>query len=405
MGWGVAKVGRLQLSEQYTLQENHNAGTKEKTVALSGQHYTTWRGATSEDVQRIQEDVLGLADRIVPVIFEHKTDQNGYYRVHDVNVAALNWNDEGVVNFNWSFILQKFGPDNTVDLESRIGTIVRSNGFALTGERWQAPPIGHYAYFTGSTVPTGTVNRTSTDGTIIVYRGIPSDINPRWGCPVGSYAGGRVRLLTGGVERTGTSLRATPDNWELNNGLLKVSPLTSAGMLRISSWGGADWEAKDWHIAKGGATTSLGSFDQITILRNDFEMVTIRLMKNAALGRTLVDVTLRRGSRFIEVYIQTHSADTLGAYLEAIETATDNTVTGYVVATGDDAAGNRFIVGSSNTVAYTINRGLSKAAVTALDIYIGSVVDGGVAVSGDQAVDLRNQYIGAVSETTMVVKR
>lgn len=405
MGWGIAQVGRLSLSEQYVAAENHNAGTKEKTLSLVGQHYTGWKGIDSAGVQRMQEDVIGLADRIVPVSFEHKTDQNGYYRVHDVNVGMLNWPSEGVVSFDWSFILEKFGPDNTVDLESRVGTIVRTNSFALTGERWQAPPIGHYAYFVGSAGVTGTVSRTGQDGAMTVYRGVPSGVNPRWGCPVASYLGGRVRLLTGGFERTGTAIRATPTGWELNNGLVQVTPLTSNGMLRIGSWGGTSFETKDWHIAKGAATTSLGNFDQLTVLRNDFEMVTIRLMKAASPGRTLVDITLRRGSRFIEIFVQTHAADTLGAYLETVETATDNTATGYVVATGDDAAGNRFIVGSSQTVAYTTNRGLSKAAATQLDMYIGSVVNGGSAVAGDQATQLRDQYIGAVSESTMVVKR
>ena len=406
MGWGIAQVGRLQLSEQYVLQENHNAGTKEKTISLAGQHYTGWKGIDTVGVQRIQEDVVGLADRIVPVTFEHKTDQSGYYRVHDVNVTALNWVSEGVASFDWSFILQKFGPDNTVDVESRVGTIVRTNAHALTGERWHAPSIGHYGYFTGTSAPAGTVSRAGQDGTVIVYRGIPSAINPRWGCPVGSYSAGRVRLLTGGFERTGTAIRANPTGWELNNGLVRVTPIDVGGMFQIGSWGGTAFETKSWHIAKGGATTSLGSFDSMTVLRNDFELVTIRLIKAASpSGRTLVDITLRRGSRFAEIFVQASSSDTLGAYLETVETATDNTATGYVVATNNDADGNKFIVGSSQTVAYTANRGLSKAAVTSLDLYIGSVVGGSGAAVGDAASVLRDQYIGAVSESTMVVKR
>lgn len=406
MGWGIAQVGRLSLSEQYVVQENHNAGTGEKTLSLVGQHYTGWKGIDSVGVQRVQEDVVGLADRIVPVVFEHKTDQSGYYQVHDVNVTALNWVSQSVVSFEWSFILRKFGPDNTVDVESRVGTIVRTNVHSLSGERWHAPSIGHYGYFTGSTNPSGTVSRSGQDGSVIVYRAVPSGINPRWGCPVGSYTAGRVRLLTGGFERTGTVIRANPTGWELNNGLVQVTPLTSAGMLRIGSWGGSAFEVKDWHIAKGGATTSLGNFDSMTVLRNDFEMVTIRLIKaGSPSGRTLVDITLRRGSRFIEVFVQTSSSDTLGAYLETTETATDNTATGYVVATGNDADGNKFIVGSSQAVAYTANRGLSKAAVTTLDIYIGSVVGGTGAAAGDAATVLRDQYIGAVSESTMVVRR
>lgn len=402
--WGVAQIGRLYLSERYLLSEQHNAASKERTIQIGGQDYTGWRAHTDDDVRRAQEDILGLADAIVPAVFQDKTDQNGYYRVRDVGADLLVWPGEAR-SFEWGFILEKFGPDTSVDLESRMGFAVRTNNFALGGERWQAPPIGHYGYFTGSTLPGSTMTRTSADGAVTVYRVIPANVNPRWGCPVASYAGGRVRILTDGYERTGTILRANATGWELSNGLVRVTPLSSDGQLRVSSWGGSAWENKDWHIAKGGATTSLGSFDYMAVLRNDYELCTIRLLRNASPGRTYVDLTLRRGSRFVEVYVQTDSSTTLGAYLETVETATDQTATGYVVATNDDADGNRFIVGSSKTVAYTTNRGLSKAAVTGLDMYIGAVVGGGSAAAGDAATVLRDQYIGAVSEMTTVVRR
>jgi flavin-binding protein dodecin len=395
----------MAVSEKYTVSEQHNAGTGERTIQLDGQSFTSWRGYSNDAVVRAQEDIMGLADQIVAVAFEDKTEHNGYYQVRDVGTEILYWPDDSIRSFNWSFILHKFGPDNAVDVESRVGTIVRSNNFVLTGERWQAPPIGHYAYYTGSTPPSGSVSRTGSDGAITVYRTIPAAVNPRYGCPVAAYPVGRARILIDSYERTGMHIRAAATTWELNNGLVRVRPLTANGMLSVDSWGGTAWETKAWHIAKGGATTSLGTFDQATIIRNDFEMVTLRLVRNGSPGRTYVDLTLRRGSRFVEVFIQSDSSATLGAYLETVETASDQTATGYVVASANDADGNKYIVGSSKTVAYTANRGISKAAVTQLDVYIGSVVNGTGAVAGDAATDIRNQYIGAVSESTTVVKR
>lgn len=405
MGWGIMTIGRVSVSERYTLSESHNAGTRERTIQISGQSFVGFRGANDAAVRRAQEDIMGLADQLVQVQFQHKTEQNGYYTVKDVGAELLNWPDEGVRSFDWGFILHKYGPENTVDLESRVGTVVRTNGFALTGERWHAPPIGHYAYYTGSSLPSGSVSRTGVDGAITVYRGVPSGINPRWGCPVASYAAGRVRLLLDDYERNGIQQIYSGTNWELNNGLVRVRPLFSGGNLSVDAWGGSAWETKAWHIAKGGATTSLGTFDQLTVIRNDLEMATIRLMKNGSPGRTLVDVSLRRGSRFAEIFVQTDSSTTLGAYLNSTETASDQTATGYVTASGDDADGNRFIVGSSKTVAYTTNRGISKATSTSLDLYIGAVVGGGSAASGDSATNLRDQYIGAVSESTTAVIR
>lgn len=405
MGWGVVTIGRMEVTERHELSEQHNAGTGERTIQINGQQFVGWRGGDLAEVQRKQEDILGLADRIVPVRFSNKSDQDGFYKVHDIGADVTDWPEEQMRSFTWNFILTKYGPENTVDVESRMGTVVRANDFALAGERWHAPSIGHTAYFTGSTLPATSMTRTGSDGAITVYRAIPANVNPRWACSASAYPAGRVRLLTDGFERTGTGIRALATTWELNNGLVRVKPLTSNGMLEVASWGGSAWETKAWHIARGGATSSLGNFDAMTVIRNDFEMVTIRLLKGHTIGRTYVDITLRRGSRLAEVYIQTDVSVTLGAYLHTTETATNNVATGYVVATNDDGDGNRFIVGSSKTVTYTTDRGISKAAVTGLDVYIGAVVGGGAAVLGDGATVLRDQYIGAVSETTAVVKR
>lgn len=405
MGWGTLRIGRMEVSEGYRASEQHNAGTRERTLQIQGQAYTSWHGLDNDGVVRAQEDINGLADQIVAVRFENKAEFDGYYRVKDVGTDVLYWNGDGIRSFDWGFILHRYGPDNAVDIESRVGTVVRLNNFALLGERWHAPAGGAYGYHTGTSAPSGAVTRASADGNIIVYRGIPANVNPRWGCPVASYGIGRARVLVGGFERSGIGLRSGATEWEISNGIVRVSPLLSGGLLSVDAWNGSTWEAKAWHIARGGATTPIGDIDYMTVLRNDFEMATIRLMVSAAQGRAYVDLTLRRGSRFVEVLIQSDTSATLGAYLESTETASDQTASGYVVASGDDAAGNRFIVGSSKTVAYTTDRGISKAASVELDLYLGVVFDGSGAASGDAAADLRNQYIGAVSESTAVVTR
>lgn len=404
MSWGTLTVGRLTLAETHTLSEQRNANTGELSLVLTGMQYTTQYALEDDDmVARRQEDVIALADQLVPVVFQRKASHNGFYTIKDVGAEETKWNGEFRF-FNWNLSLTKVGPDNALDFESRVGTVVRANAFSLTGERWHAPPIGHYGYYTGATLPS-TMTRATTDGTMTVYRSIPAGINPRWGVPIGSYAAGRVRVTTDGFERTGTDIRASAATWELSNGLVRVVSLSSGGMFRVDAWNGAAWETKAWNIAKGAATTPLGTFEYMTVLRNDYNLITLRLVKSGAPGRTLVDFTLRRGSRFVEIYIQTDTSTTLGAYLQTTETATNNTASGYVVATNNDADGNKFIVGTSKATTYTTDRGISTAATTTFDAFIGAVFNGSGAAAGDAATVLRDQYIGAVSETVTAVKR
>ena len=172
----------------------------------------------------------------------------------------------------------------------------------------------------------------------------------------------------------------------------------------MQSYTGGAWRSKLWDVSAGSViSTWLGA----TLLRNDPEMVVLRLLGGTQPGRVTLDLTLRRGSRFIEAYLQRSTSTTLSIFLHTSETTTNNlAASGYVVATGNDANSNRYTAGSAaaSTTAHA-NGGVSKATATAVDVYMGVVAGGGSAVSGDAAVDLRNQYIGAVSELVSAVRR
>lgn len=401
MTWGELKVGRVTTRETHTLQRSID-GSGVQSITLNGQD--TWPsvvGTTSAEVNARQDDLLSLLGKMVPITFERKAEHNGYYWITAVDTTKLYWVGEARAG-GWTLTAELIGPDNSVDIESRLATPIRANDFALGGSRWHAPPIGHYAYYTGTTTPAGTVVRTGEFGAHTVYLGVPA-VNPRWGCAVANFGAGRVRLIAGSVERFGSNIAIDPTSWTLNNGLLRITPLTSGGQLLIESFDGTQWEGKQWHIAKGGATTSLGTFDMATVLRNDPEIIVLRLLRNASPGRTFVDLTLRRGSRLLEVYLQTSGSTTLGAYLNTNEAFTNGT--GVNTATANDAAGNKATCGSARTYTANANGGLSKAAVTAMDLWLGSVVGGTGAVAGDAANDLRDQYIGTPGESTGAGRR
>jgi hypothetical protein len=402
MTWGELKVGGVTTRETHTLQRAIDATSGVQTITINGQD--TWPsivGTTAAEVNARQDDLLGLLGKMVPIVFERKSEHNGYYWITAVDTTKLYWVGEARAG-GWNLTADLIGPDNAVDIESKLATPIRVNDFSLTGSRWHAPPIGHYAYFTGTATPSGTVVRTGENGAHTVYLGVPT-VNPRWGCPVTSFEAGRVRLFSGSVERFGANINIDPATWTLNNGLLRVTPLSSGGQLLIESHDGSQWEGKQWHIAKGGATTSLGTFDAVTVLRSDPETIILRAMRNASPGRTLVDMTLRRGSRLLEVYIQTSTSATLGAFLNTNEASTNGT--GVNTATANDAAGNKAVSGSARAYTANANGGLSKAAATTMDLWLGSVVGGTGAVAGDTANDLRDQYIGTPGESTGAGRR
>lgn len=404
MSYGTVQVGRLILRETFELKTDVHAALGVRSIAITGEE--SMPPLTAQEVQQRHEDIMTMRDSVVPITWTNKSDHDGFYIVEDISATQVNWTGE-VVKFGWQIRATRVGPDNSADIESRLTGVKRQNDFNQAGERWHAPAIGHYAYYTGTSLPSGTVTRAAEDGSITVYRGVPSGANPRWAVPATSYKLGRVQVLIDGLERTGTNMRLSPTNWALKNGLVNVVPGASGGFA-VGAWDGSAYDPKFWNLSVGAsATPALTQFDSVTVIRNDFEMVTVKLLKNRApYGRTSLDLTLRRGSRFVEGYLTTDFSTTLAVWMNVAENSTSPASSGYVTATADDADGNRAIAGTAKVFdTHSSNVRLHKNTVTTLDFYVGAVKGGGSAQSGDQAADLQAQYVRAMAEFTMAVRR
>jgi hypothetical protein len=368
-------------------------------MKLTGQEAVP--GLSTAQLAAIQDDLPGLVGAVLPVTFTNKADRSGYFQVSDAQSDLMNWTGE-MITATWSTTLLRIGTDTEVDLESRLtGATARNNSFAATGERTHAPPIGHYAYWSGPTQPS-TVTRTGSDGAMTVYRGLAVTANARWGCAVGNYGGGRCRFVdSSSLERSGLNFTVAGSGWNVNNGLIQVKP--GAGVLSVGAWTSGAWAAKTWDVLIGG--TTLGVPTAATVLRNEYETIVVRLLwTQASPGRVTADLTIRRGSRLVELYIQPEFSTTIKVVRQVTEAGTAGT--GYVRATSNDANGNRFVVGSAKTFTNDLTLGgISVSSSVAMDAFIGVELAGSSAVSGDQAAQLYAQYLGMPAETVQAVRR
>lgn len=399
-GFGIAQIGRLSLREALTtFDDKVNQNTKVRSSAITGEE--SFPPSPLPFIQQVQDDIPGLMGAVLPVSFTNKTDRNGYYEVVDVGAQMTNMTGE-LVKVAWSFTLNRLGSDTEVDLESRLtGASARNNSFAATGERTHAPPVGHYAYWSGPTQPS-VVTRATADGSMLVYRGLPATANARWGCAVANYSLGRCRFVdANGLERAGLNFRTPDSSWSISNGLIQVRP--GAGALSVGAWTSGAYAAKTWDILINGA--SLGLPTATVVLRNEYETTVVRLLwTQASPGRVTADLTIRRGSRLVEMYIQPEFSSTIKVVRQVTEAATAGT--GYVRATANDGSGNRFVLGSAKTFTNDLTLGgISVASSVTLDAFIGVELAGSAAVSGDQAAQLYAAYLGMPSESIQVARR
>lgn len=394
------QLGRMVVREDLTTAEqSDNAGAR--TMALTGQESIPRLSAAA--VARQREDMLALPGLFLPVSFTIKDYLNGFYTVEDAQGTIEDWDDDLLV-FRWQLNLNRIGTESEVDVESRLGgSLTRVNDFTVTGVRTHAPAIVHSSYWTNGTVTTA-VNRTGEDGVLKLYTGLAVNMSPRWATTPAGYLTGRVRFTDElGRERAGDGAKLPTLGWTLSNGLVRVRPLASGGVLEVASYTGGAWHAKAWDITF--AATTLGVFDYCTLVTNELGLVTLRLMKAMTNGRLYVDVTLRRGQRLAEVYVQSEFGGTI-KIVRATTEAGSSSVGGTVVKTGAvDADNNRYIIGSARTFTPDIvNGGISKAAASTLDAFIG-VVAGSSPVTGDTAADLQKQYVGLPNEMVQGVRR
>lgn len=397
--WGDIQLGRIPLREGFVATESGGDG---RGLDLEGQE--SYPPLTRAQVIARHDGINALIPgQAIPVTFTDKPERNGYYAVKTSSATYTEYRTEAVTS-DWKVSLDRIGSDAETDLQSRLTGAVRLNDFSLTGERWHAPPIGHYGYYTGSSNPT-TMTRVGADGTLTVYRTVPANVSPRWGCAPTSYLTGRVKVATtGGQEVYGVDVPLAATGWALSNGLVNVTTSASAS-LDVQAYTGGAYHSKLWNVSVAGSASSITSWDAATLLRNDPEMAIMRLVKGQNPGRATLDLTLRRGSRFVEGYLQIGTSATLAAYRSSLETNTSFAASGYVTATSNDADGNKFAAGSARTFTAHTNGGIQKATATSMDFWIGVAAGGSSAVSGDAATDLRNQYIACMPEAVYGVRR
>ena len=365
--WGDLQIGRILLRETLDATE---AGGDDRTLDLDGQE--SYPPLTRAQVIARHDGINALIPgQVIPVTFTDKPERSGYYAVKNSSAAYTEYRTETVTS-DWKVSLDRIGSDAETDLQSRLTGAVRLNDFSLSGERWHAPPIGHYGYYTGSTNAT-VMTRTGADGAMTVYRGVPANISPRWGCAPANYLTGRARALTtGGQEVYGVAVPLAATGWSVANGLVNVTT-SASGSIDVQTYSGGAYRSKSWNVSVAGSGSSITSWDGATLLRNDPEMVILRLVKGLNPGRATLDLTLRRGSRFVEGYLQTGTAATLAAYRSSLETNTSVAASGYVTASADDSDGNTFVIGSARSFTAHTNGGIIKSAATAMDFFIGAV--------------------------------
>ena len=393
-------IGRIAITNLREL--NRSTAADSDTVTFKGRLF----GSMLEDVMTIRDELQALAAgrQIVAITLDTDSRTDGFYRLVSGSVQVGHLFDP----FMFDFLVDatRLGTDGDLMFRSKLVGTVAQNDHGITEAEaapFHAIPSGAYGYNPGSTVPTF-VTRTGAEA-VRVFRDVDFAVDPWWSVAAADFYDGGAFIEIGGPNaRSGVTAPNFPNDWQLSNNLIRVSPNGTGGRIDMEVHDGAVWEtAKVWRIQSGG--TDVGQWDAVRILRNAPEECAIRLTRDVAAGGEItLDLTLRRGSRFVTGYLTRHASATLKVVLATAEVGQTVTPTGASSAVGierttNDSDGNRYIIGSARSFTNDLtNGGLSKASTTTLDFFVGSEVDGSSAQSGDTSEDLCLQYLGVLAE-------
>jgi hypothetical protein len=371
---------------------------------------------SSAEATSIRDELIRMAetdDLLLPITLSSDPTIDGFYELTDVTLETGVASLSGYYPFRAT--LRRLGSEGKVAIESRLTLGLRANDHSITFGTsepfWAASDVGNPTIELGAAVGLSTLDRDAGSFNLVVYRDVPDTLlSIVHGVEAVNYYSGAVTVEVGSVLRviSGRDSDNEPMNWRLGNGLIRVSANGSNGRLDVEHFDGTSWEAaKTYTLEEGGA--EIGSWDYLAILRNDPAAATIRLVERQAGGAPVyLDLTLRRGSRFVEGQLaRQRDTPTTSWNVERTATEAGTSLTGALRASANDGDGNRYVIGSSKTMTKDTTQGgiAPTSNATSFPFFIGSAVDGSGAAAGDTPSDLVNQYHGYLTEVLTAVKR
>lgn len=349
------------------------------------------------------ELIASLADSDEPVPFTATTQawMSGWYHIRTAQARVETHGTTRRVS--WLLDVERVGEgDSDSQLEATLtGVDPRTNDHSIVaGEPWHAVPADAVAPYYGTGSP-GTVTRTTAAGDVTVHRDVPAATPCRYLLAPADALVGQAQVSMGGYAMVGRSgIPSDPTDWELTNGLLRIrQSSTEAFQLAIRDSGA--WASElDWRVTIGG--TALGVPDAIQVLRNDIPMAAVRLVWENNQLRHELDLALRRGAHHAAFVLRSSASST---HALEVNDGAASAGTGYRQDSANDGDGNRWAIGSPNTLTDSNPaswRGIQQTGV-ALPGYVALILGGSGAASGNAADDVRDQYLSDLAEMTRVV--
>lgn len=430
MTFGRVGLTTVYGGSDYSMRAPSQFDAQGRTVSLSGVQLPAtfdddgwWDLIAWREAMLGHDPASGGDEPVIPVTVPDVAFFDGFYRVLGVSVGlppgSLGTSSElGYMAVPWSASLERVAHSTIASQESLSVYGLRTNSHSITSADYMVAIPSTAVTWSFPRSGTRSVGDTGKSVAInIVSAGTSGTISHRYQVdPYHHYVGsGRIEWQPGTSWRAVTGRRSFTDvdKVRLSNGLVRVNTVSVSGgkALSVEWWDGTQWDSAVQFEPRQ-TTNSLGSDNPLesvqaaSIVSNRPEEVTVRYVVEfgGLMGeRCTMDVSLRRGSRWVEIFVQAGSSVQWRLQTHSTFNAASTSITGGVRRTSDLNGSRWILAGPTATVKDTTNGAVdTTAAATSVSFGIGCEVGGSGASGQDTAANQIDEFYRPVSETVRV---
>jgi hypothetical protein len=375
--------------------------------------------------------IIGLTDGdepVVPCTFGQAPELDGYYRVLSSNVDVQQVGNATHQSYiPWTVTLEQVTNYRQPQVELATAFGVRTNGRSITAvDAVQAFPGPSAAIKSAVDADTNS-SRSVGDGSgnAVVY--LQDSGMSTSGYGVGSFVAEAADYYIGccrvehdlgsstyrhAVGRPDFPPVDPPSSavMRIQNGLLRAT--FTYGNASVSAWQIEWWDGSQWDTATVFEVYGFGDHGELilhapAVLYNTAEACAVRFRvvgSSLAEGLTHVDFSVRRGSRWLTVYMEGDLAPTGGWQGRLASSTATTSITGGIRRTSNNGGGNRELIASaSNATADNTNGRLTGPSQTSDTFGFGCEVAGSSAAGQNTAANQMEEWFAVVSERAVVV--
>ncbi len=205
-----------------------------------------------------------------------------------------------------------------------------------------------------------------------------------------------------------------PDWWELENGIIRLRQWTDgvvAGFAIQSFYGGVWSPFRSFHLFENGNGTPIIVWKDMQILRNDEEDCAIRFVGSTTNDymtdrRTVLDISLRRGARHLEMVASYPDSSNNGFALRGIAGASNHTIFSQIGVRGNNPIGGwRFPVMTPQSLTdWDLNNGIYNRNTNRIRWAIGATPPGFTSGGIEGWENIEADYLAATNESVHTVR-